>query len=164
MKDKKTAVFSGTFDPVTNGHIDIIERACRVFDAVHVIVAKNPEKKTMFTEEERLALLDAAVAPLSCRDKVTTAVWERPVFEYCKKIGSRVIVKGIRSASDFDYEKILAKQTESLCPDIETVSFFANEKYGYISSTYVRGCISYGFSLEGSVPDEAISLIEEMKK
>ena len=156
---KKTAVFSGTFDPVTVGHIDVIERACALFDEVHVVIAVNPEKETMFTEEERLEMLKASVAEISAPDKVITAIWDRPVFEYCRKVGSNVIVKGIRNASDFDYEKILAKQTSSLCPGIETVSLFAQDRYCHISSTYVRGCIGYGFSLEGSVPAPAIEII-----
>ena len=161
---KNIAVFSGTFDPVTVGHIDIIKRACAVFDEVHVLVALNPEKKTMFTEDERLSLLKAAVDEEGFSGNVVCAASDRPVFEYCKKIGSHIIVKGIRNASDFDYERILAKQTESLCPEIETVSFFADEKYNYISSTYVRGCIAYGFPLEGSVPPAAIEIIKKLKK
>jgi len=156
---KSIAVFSGTFDPVTVGHIDIIERAAALFDEVHAVVAVNPEKKTMFTEDERLSMLRAAVGSTDCRDKVVCEVWERPVFEYCRKVGSSVIVKGIRNASDFDYEKVLAKQTESLCPDIETVCLFADERYGHISSTYVRGCIEYGFSLDGIVPAAVLGMI-----
>ena len=164
MKKKSIAVFSGTFDPVTVGHMDIIERAAALFDEVHVLIALNPEKKTMFTEDERFELLRAAVKDTDYADKVVCAVWERPVFEYCKKVGSALIVKGIRNASDFDYEKILARQTDSLCPGIETVSFFASDKYDYISSTYVRGCIAYGFPLDGSVPKAAIKIIEKLKK
>ena len=110
MKKKNIAVFSGTFDPVTVGHMDIIERAAALFDEVHVLIALNPEKKTMFTEYERLELLNAAVKDTDFADRVVCAVWERPVFEYCKKVGSTLIVKGIRNSSDFDYEKILAKQ------------------------------------------------------
>ncbi len=164
MKKKSIAVFSGTFDPVTVGHMDIIARAAALFDEVHVLIAKNPEKKTMFTEDERLDLVKAAVSETGYADKVVCAVWERPVFEYCKKVGSTIIVKGIRNSSDFDYERILAKQTDSLCPGIETVSFFANEKYDYISSTYVRGCIAYGFPLDKSVPEAAIKIIKKLKK
>ena len=161
---KNVAVFSGTFDPVTVGHIDVIKRACALFDEVHVLVARNPEKKTAFTEDERLEMLKAAVEEEDLSGTVVCAVSERPVFEYCRKIGARIIVKGIRNASDFDYEKILARQTESLCPGIETVSLFADEKYAYISSTYVRGCIAYGFPLEGSVPPAAIETINKLKK
>ena len=164
MKKKNTAVFSGTFDPVTVGHIDIIERASALFDEVHVVVAQNPEKKTMFTEDERLELLKASVADTDFSEKVVCAVWDRPVFEYCKKVGSNIIVKGIRNASDFDYEKTLAKQTGSLCPEIETLSFFADEKYDHISSTYVRGCIDYGFPLDRAVPKAAIKIIKKLKK
>lgn len=158
---KKIAVLSGTFDPVTLGHINIIERAAAVFDEVHVVIAVNPEKKSMFTEDERISMLKESVAELDCRDRVVCEVWERPVFEYCKKVGAGVIIKGVRNASDFDYEKTLARQTTSLCPEIETLCLFADEKYGYISSTYVRGCIEYGFPLDECVPSPAIEYIAQ---
>ena len=163
-KDKKIAVFSGTFDPVTVGHTDIIKRACLLFDEVHVLVALNPEKKTLFSENERFEFLRAAVNELDCANKVVCAIWERPVFEYCKKVGADYIVKGIRNSSDFDYEKTLAKQTSSLCVDIETVLLFSDSRYDYISSSYVRGCIEYCIPLSGSVPESAVKLIEKIKK
>ena len=162
-KNERAAVFSGTFDPVTVGHIDIIERASELFDKVYVLVALNPEKKTAFTEEERLEMLKASVSSLDCGDRVVCDIWERPVFEYCRKAGADFIVKGIRNASDFDYERVLAKQTDSLCDGIETVVLFARGEYDYISSTYVRGCIAYGFPLDGAVPPEAIEIIKRIK-
>ena len=157
----RKAVFSGTFDPVTSGHVDIIERAAALFDEVHVVVARNPEKNNMFTEDERLEMLTSAVSALECADRVKCAVWDRPVFEYCKKIGSRVIVKGVRSAADFDYEKVLARQTESLSPDIETVCLFSNGKYDYMSSSYVRGCVEYGMPLDSCVPESVVAMLEK---
>lgn len=160
----KKAVFSGTFDPVTSGHTDIIQRAAEVFDEIHVVIARNPDKKFMFTEDERLRMLESAVSELECGERVKCAVWERPVFEYCNKIGSRIIVKGIRSAADFDYEKTLARQTESLCPDIETVCFFSNSKYDYVSSSYVRGCIEYGVPLGDAVPVSVRPFIDLKKR
>ncbi len=159
--EKKTAVFAGTFDPVTVGHIDIIKRASEIFDEVHVVIAVNPEKKTMFSGNMRLEMIEKAVDKLECRDRVVVALWERPVFEYCRLVGASVIVKGVRGAADFDYEKILAKQTTSFCPDIETLCMFSASEYEHISSTYVRGCIEYGFSLDGIVPAPARELIEK---
>ncbi len=160
---KRIAVFSGTFDPVTVGHRDIIERAAKLFDELHVVIAHNPEKKTMFSSDERLEMLRATVGSIKGANGIVCAVWERPVFEYCSSVGARYIVKGIRSASDYDYEKILARQTASLSPDTETVVLFADEKYDHISSTYVRGCIEYGYPLSDSVPEEVVSLIEGRK-
>ena len=159
--NKRIAVFSGTFDPVTVGHLDVIERAAALFDEVHVLVAKNPEKKTAFTEDERLEMLIASVDELECSDRIVCAIWDRPVFEYCLKVGAGIIVKGVRNSTDFEYEKILAKQTDSLCDGIETVLLFSKGEYDYISSTYVRGCIAYGFPLDGAVPPEAIEIINK---
>ncbi len=160
----KKAVFSGTFDPVTMGHVDIIGRAARLFDEVHVVVARNPEKNSMFTGDERLQMLTGAVSALDCADRVICAVWDRPVFEYCAKIGSRVIVKGVRNAADFDYEKILARQTESLFPDVETVCLFSDGKYDYVSSSYVRGCIEYGMPLGDCVPESVVEMLNRKAK
>ncbi|MBR6917282.1 MAG: pantetheine-phosphate adenylyltransferase [Clostridia bacterium] len=162
MKKERCAVFSGTFDPVTSGHLDIIRRALALFDTVHVLIAVNPEKKTMFSEGDRLRMLEASVSSLEGSDRVVCKAWERPVFEYCKTAGAEYIVKGVRNSTDFEYEKVLSAQTASLCPGIETVLFMSPEKYSYISSTYVRGCIEYGFSLDGAVPKEAIELIGDI--
>lgn len=160
----RKAVFSGTFDPVTMGHIDIIGRAARLFDEVHVVVARNPEKKNMFTEDERLDMLKRAVSELECADRVKCVVWDRPVFEYCAKVGCRVIVKGVRNTADFDYEKVLARQTESLSPDIETVCLFSNGKYDYVSSSYVRGCVEYGVPLGDCVPSSVVEALNKREK
>lgn len=156
------AVFSGTFDPVTAGHVDIIRRAASLFDEVHVVIAKNPEKSSMFSEEDRKRMIEALLTDAGMDDKVKCSVWQRPVFEYCREIGAPVIVKGIRNAADFDYEKVLAKQTESLCPEIETVCLISDSKYDYLSSTYVRGCIEYGLPLGESVPSAALDIIKEI--
>ncbi len=160
----KKAVFSGTFDPVTMGHVDIIGRAAKLFDEVHVVVARNPEKKNMFTEDERLLMLEGAVSELDCADRVKCVVWDRPVFEYCAKIGCRVIVKGVRNAADFDYEKVLARQTESLSPDVETVCLFSNGRYDYVSSSYVRGCVEYGVPLGDCVPSSVFDMLKKKEK
>lgn len=146
------------------GHIDIIGRAARLFDEVHVVVARNPEKKNMFTEDERLDMLKRAVSELECADRVKCVVWDRPVFEYCAKVGCRVIVKGVRNTADFDYEKVLARQTESLSPDIETVCLFSNGKYDYVSSSYVRGCVEYGVPLGDCVPSSVVEALNKREK
>ena len=163
-ENKRIAVFLGTFDPMTLGHTDIIKRSLLLFDELHVLIARNPEKKTMFSEDERLEMLRAAIDEECLSEKVLCEVWERPVFEYCRRAGAKVILKGIRNASDFDYEKVLAKQTKSLDPQIETVSLFADPAYDHISSTYVRGCIEYGFELDGAVPESVRKLIDKYKK
>ncbi|MBQ7669902.1 MAG: pantetheine-phosphate adenylyltransferase [Clostridia bacterium] len=156
------AVFAGMFDPVTAGHIDIIKRAAALFGEIHVLIAKNPEKSSMFSEDDRKRMIEAAVSEIGIADRVKCSVWQRPVFEYCREISASVIVKGIRNAADFDYEKVLAKQTESLCPEIETVCLISNGKYDYLSSTYVKGCIEYGLPLGESVPEAALKIIKEI--
>ncbi len=151
----KKCVFAGTFDPVTVGHIDVIERALTIFDEVHVISAVNPGKMCLFPSQKRMEMLKASTEKF-CKDgkKVICAVWERPVFEYCLKENISHIVKGIRNTVDFEYEKTLALQTKALCPSVETVMLFSDPRFDHISSTYVRGLIAYKMDVKGAVPAE----------
>lgn len=160
MKAIRKCVFSGTFDPVTLGHVDIIERALGIFDEVHVLIAQNPGKKCRYDGEKRLAMLNAATARFTEDDKkVVCAVWERPIFEYCLKENISHMIKGVRNSSDFDYEKILALQTKSLCPHIETVLLYSKAEYDHISSTYVKGLVAYGLDVANAVPEEIKDLL-----
>ncbi len=160
----KKCVFAGTFDPVTLGHTDIIERALGLFDEVHVLVAVNPDKKSYFDGEMRVKMLEAATAKYNVDEKkVVCVAWERPLFEYCVKERISHILKGVRNSVDFEYEKTLALQTKVLCPDVETVLLYSDPRLDHISSTYVRGLIGYGMKTEGAVPEEIMDLLELKK-
>lgn len=160
---KKTAVFSGSFDPVTTGHMDLITRALKLFDELHIVIAQNPDKKCFFDDETRLRMLAAAVNEYGLGYKTVCEIWDRPVFEYCRKIGAEYIIKGVRSAEDYEYEKVIASQTSHLCPGIETVLLFSDPSSEYISSTYVRGLIGYGLPLNGAVPMSVARIIDNLK-
>lgn len=160
----KKCVFSGTFDPLTLGHIDVVEKALSVFDEVHVLLALNPSKKSFFTSEKRHEMLMAAFSKYNEHGKrVYVSVWERPVFEYCLANGISFIVKGVRNTTDFEYEKTLALQTKHLCPSIETVLFYSEPAFDHISSTYVKGLLQYGMDISDAVPEEIISILTEGK-
>ena len=151
----KKCVFAGTFDPVTLGHTDIIERALSLFDEVHVLVAVNPDKKCFFGASERVELMEKASAKYNTeKTKVVCAAWDRPLFEYCLENGISHIVKGVRNTIDFEYEKTLALQTKVLSPSVETVLLYSNPALDHISSSYVRGLIGYGMDVKGAVPEE----------
>ena len=107
-----TAVFPGSFDPPTYGHLNIIERACRLFDKVDVLVSVNPQKNYMFSDQERKELLEKITSELP---NVEVHIWDSLVVEYCRKIGARVLVRGVRNSSDFSHEFDLSLMNRFLC-------------------------------------------------
>lgn len=132
---KNVAVYAGTFDPITNGHIDVVERAARLFDRVIVAVAFNTSKKSLFSLEERIALTQEALKHLQ---NVETFGFNTLLIEFAKQHQANVILRGLRTVTDFDYEFQLAGMNRHLNAEIETVFLMPSEKYMYISSSLVR--------------------------
>ncbi|MDH5183416.1 MAG: pantetheine-phosphate adenylyltransferase [Gammaproteobacteria bacterium] len=129
------AVYPGTFDPVTNGHIDLIERASRLFDKVIVAVAANPGKSPMFSQVERVGLATSVVAHL---DNVEVCGFDTLLVDYAQQRGAQVILRGLRAVSDFEYEFQLAGMNRRLAPRVETMFLTPAETYSYISSSLVK--------------------------
>jgi pantetheine-phosphate adenylyltransferase len=145
-----TAICPGTYDPITNGHIDIIERCARLFDAVVVsVTGPSYKKKPMFDPDERMALCDAALAHL---DNVRVASLNSLVTEHARAEGAVVMVKGLRAISDFDYEFQMAQINRHLAAEIETVYIPASPQYSFISSSGVREVASWGGNVDDWVP------------
>jgi pantetheine-phosphate adenylyltransferase len=144
-----SALCPGTFDPVTNGHLDIIERASRVFDTLVVVVSDNPRKDPLFSMEERLAILKEAVSE---HDNVEVATFQGLLVEYAKGRDIGVIVKGLRAVSDFDYELQMAQMNERLT-GVETFFMHTNPKWSYLSSSLIKEVARYGGDVSGLVPD-----------
>lgn len=146
------AVFPGSFDPVTVGHVDIIRRAASVFDKVVVAITPNPGKSACeFTVEERTELLSEAVGDIK---NAEIAVCTNSVLvEYCRSIGASVMVRGIRTGSDVEYESMLEQVNTRLAPEVQTVYILARPEHAFISSSLVRQLISTGISIEGLVPN-----------
>ncbi len=143
------AVYPGSFDPVTNGHLDIITRASKCFDRVYVVVFSNAEKKPVFSPEERVEMMTQACKGLS---NVVVEQASGLLVEYCKRKDIRVIVKGLRAVSDFDYEFKMALMNKKMLPDLETVFMISALKYLYLSSSLVKEVFSYGGCVKGLVP------------
>lgn len=135
MSQSVIAVFPGTFDPITLGHQDLIRRSARMFGTVIVAVAAAHHKKTMFTLEERLDAVREVFAPL---ENVRVESFTGLVRDFAVAHGSRVMVRGVRSVTDFDYEAQLAGMNKSLAPDVETIFLTPDSRYQFISSTLVR--------------------------
>lgn len=161
---KKTAVFAGTFDPVTKGHIDILKKALLLFDEVHVLIAVNPDKKCFFNAESRLEMLEKAISSDGIKDFVKVRVWNGYLYEYCEKIGTRFIVKGVRNKDDFEYEKDLAEKTKEACEKIETVLLISSKEYENLSSSKVRNMLFSGKDISDFVPKGVSDVICKIMK
>jgi pantetheine-phosphate adenylyltransferase len=149
----KTAVYPGSFDPITLGHLNIIKRAARIFDKVYVCVMKNSDKSPLFTREERVELIKRTVKHLS---NVEVEMADGLLVDYAKSKGSNVIVKGLRAVSDFDWEFQMALANRKIDPAIDTLFMAASEKYTFLSSTVVKEMAKYGADLRDFVPRELI--------
>ncbi len=143
-----TAIYPGTFDPVTNGHCDLIERAARLFDRVIVAVAANPKKAPLFTLEERVSLAQKALVNLS---NVEVCGFDTLLATYARDRGAQVILRGLRAVSDFEFEFQMAGMNRQLAPDIETLFLTPAEKYTYISSSLVKEVAALGGDINGFV-------------
>ncbi|MCD6277638.1 pantetheine-phosphate adenylyltransferase [candidate division WOR-3 bacterium] len=145
----KVAVYPGTFDPVTNGHIDIIKRASRIFDKLIVLVALHRGKDTMFTKEERVEMLKKSVEGMR---NVEVDFYEGLIAEYVKDKRILAVIRGMRAVSDFEYEFQMALMNRHLNPEIEIIYLFPDEKYTYLSSSIVKEVASFGGDISTFVP------------
>jgi pantetheine-phosphate adenylyltransferase len=145
----KTAIYPGSFDPITNGHINILERALSLFDAVIITVANNSTKNPLFTEEERVSLLRQATKKFKI---VEVDVFHGLLVDYVRKRGAIAIVRGLRAVTDFEYELQMALMNRKLNEKVETIFLMPNEKYTYLSSNFVREISRLGGNVDAFVP------------
>ncbi len=154
---RRIAVYPGSFDPITNGHVDIIKRGVRMFDRLIVLVAYNPNKTALFTVEERLAMIREVVKDM---DHVIVDTSPGLLVDYVKSVGGNVILRGLRALSDFEYEFQLALINRKLNRDIETVFLMTGYKWFYTSSTIINEAASHGGSVKGLVPEIVYQKLE----
>ena len=158
----KIAVYPGTFDPVTYGHIDIIKRASRIFDKVIVAVAHNPQKEVLFSVDERIDMLKDAIKGMK---NVKVDYFKGLVVNYVKSKGSNVMIRGLRMISDFEYEFQMALTNRKLAGSIETIFMMPHEDYSYVSSKLIKEAASLGANVEKFVPKKAaLALKEKMRQ
>lgn len=144
------AIYPGSFDPLTNGHLSLIQRSLKMFDRLIVAVAVNPKKTPLFTEDERRQLIQDACGN---DPRVEVDAFHGLLVDYVRRRHGAVIIRGLRAVSDFEYEFQLANMNRKLAPDIETVFMMTGEDYFYISSQLVREVASFGGDVTGLVPD-----------
>lgn len=145
----RKAVYPGSFDPVTNGHLDVITRATAVFDEVHVAVLVNPSKNPLFSLEERVEMLRECTSHLP---NVTIGSFNGLLVEYAKQQSAVVIIKGLRAISDFEYEFQMALMNRKLNPTVETLFMMTSSRYSYLSSSLVKEVARLGGCIQGLVP------------
>ncbi len=157
----KTAVYPGTFDPITNGHSDIIARAARLFGKVVVAIAANPGKQPVFRLDERVKLAENALSGLQ---NVEVREFDTLLVDFARECGASVILRGLRAVSDFEYEFQLAGMNRRLAPDVETMFLTPAEKFSYISSSLVREIATLGGDVKDFVhPAVAAALADKVR-
>ncbi|MGH1441549.1 MAG: pantetheine-phosphate adenylyltransferase [Cellvibrionaceae bacterium] len=145
----KIVVYPGTFDPITNGHIDLIERALRLFDHVIVAIAKSSKKNPLFTLEERVDLTSQALSHL---DNIEVCGFDRLLADFVKERNATGLIRGLRAVSDFEYEFQLANMNRALAPQMESIFLTPSEKFSYLSSSLIREIASLGGDVSQFVP------------
>jgi len=155
---QRIALFPGTFDPITLGHTDIINRALPLFDKLYIGIGRNTNKQPMFSEEQRL---DWITSIYSNNDKVEAVVYDGLTVDCCKKIGANFILRGIRYVNDFEYEKSIADMNRSIADNIETVFLTCLPQYTFIASTLVRDVLKHGGDVSKFLPE---SVLQSIKK
>lgn len=152
----RRAIYPGSFDPLTNGHLDLIERAARIFDELIVAVLINPAKTPLFTVQERVEMIREVVRS----PEVRVDTFEGLLVEYARRVGAQVIIRGIRAISDYEYEFQMALMNRRLDPTIETIFMMPAEPYTYLSSRLVKEVCALGGDISGLVPP----LVEQKMK
>jgi pantetheine-phosphate adenylyltransferase len=155
---KRTAIYPGSFDPLTNGHLAIIQRGLKVFDRLVVAVANNPEKKPLFTAAERKAMISEAVGNDT---RVEVDSFDSLLVEYVRRKSIHTVLRGLRAVSDFEFEFQIANMNRHLLPDLETVFVMTGEDYFFVSARLVREVATFGGDVSAFVPP---NVLESLRK
>ena len=152
----RIAIYPGTFDPVTNGHLDILERALTLFDKVIIAIAADSYKNSLFTTEERMTLLHQVTEGVA---NVSVEIFKGLLVDYCAEQKANAIIRGLRAVSDFEYEFQMALMNKKLNPAVETVFLMTSPNYSYISSSIIKQAASLGGCTSGLVPEEVTKML-----
>jgi pantetheine-phosphate adenylyltransferase len=150
---QKIAVFPGSFDPITTGHVDLVERALPLFDKIIVAIGVNTQKQTLFSLEQRIQWLEVVFAH---ENRIAVDYFENLTAHYCTRIGANFLLRGLRNASDFDYEKTISQLNHIVGNGIETIFLISQPAYSHISSTIVREIIKGGGDASPFIPGQVI--------
>jgi pantetheine-phosphate adenylyltransferase len=161
MENKKIGIYPGTFDPITNGHLDIIKRALKLFDLVIVAVGENPQKQTLFSLEERVYLVKEAIKELPENHRIEVEAFSGLLVEFAKKKSACAIIRGLRAVSDFEYEMQMALMNRKLSNSIDTVFLLTSLKWIFLSSSIVKKVAKLGGNIDDLVPKVVAEKLKE---
>jgi len=153
----RRAIYPGTFDPITNGHLDIIKRACKMFDEIIVAVADSEAKKPMFTLEQRIEMVEIATKDFP---KIKVIGFHSLLVDLSDKLDANIVIRGLRAVSDFEYELQMGYANASLKKELETVYLMPSLEHAFVSSSVVRSILNFDGKVEHLVPAEALKLIK----
>jgi pantetheine-phosphate adenylyltransferase len=153
---KRTAIYPGSFDPLTNGHLAIIQRGLKVFDRLVVAVANNPQKRPLFTAQERTKLIAEAIGE---DDRIDVDSFDTLLVDYVKKKGVHTVLRGLRAVSDFEFEFQIANMNRHLDPDLETVFVMTGADYFFVSASLVREVATFGGDVSAFVPPNVLAAL-----
>lgn len=154
----KRAVYPGSFDPITNGHIDILKRSLEVFDEVIMLVADNQDKKSRFTAQERVEMIKEAIKDIK---GASVESYHGLTVEYANKVGAKHLIRGLRAVTDFDYEFTLMEANKYIDPSIESVFFMSNKDYSFISSSSIDSMQKANVDISKLVPESVIKMYKK---
>jgi len=158
VSEEKIGLYPGSFDPITLGHEDIIRRASSIFDKLIVAVLNNNAKNPLFSVDERVKMIECVVKDIP---NVKVMSFSGLSVEFAKTVGARVLVRGLRAISDFEYELQMAQTNSIMCPKLDTIFLTTNLRYAYLSSSIVKEVASYGGKIEDFLPKEIVPLVRE---
>jgi pantetheine-phosphate adenylyltransferase len=161
MENKKIGIYPGTFDPITNGHLDIIKRALKLFDLVIVAVGENPQKQALFSLEERVYLIKEAIKELPENHRIEVEAFSGLLIEFAKKKSACAIIRGLRAVSDFEYEMQIALMNRKLSNSIDTVFLLTSLKWIFLSSSIVKEVAKLGGNVDDLVPKIVAEKLKE---
>jgi pantetheine-phosphate adenylyltransferase len=156
------AIYPGTFDPFTNGHLDVLERALNIFDRVDVVLAENSQKKTLFSVDERLEMIQEVVRKL--RNVNVKVLHDGLLADYARQAGAKAIVRGVRQVKDFEYEFQMSLLNRHLYPEVTTVFLMPNVKYTYVASTIIREVAMLGGDVSKFVHPHVLDKLSEKRE
>ena len=162
-KDIKIAVYPGSFDPVTKGHLDILERASSMFDKVIIAVLKNTSKKSYMPTADRVELIRESVSGIKGLNNVEVDSFDGLTIDYARKVGAKFLIRGLRAVSDFEYEMQLSQTNQAIAPEIGTVFLITKPKYNFISSGIVKELSFLGQDVSKFVPKSVVEYLEKKK-
>lgn len=158
-----TALYAGSFDPITYGHLDILERATHLFEKVHLTIAVNTRKQTIFSPEEREALINECLADKPWAGKVEVDQFTGLLVNHAKKLGVKTLVRGVRQISDFEYEFRMALMNRKLSPDLDTIFLMPREELTFVSASLVKEVAYWQGELRHFVPDNVAKALEKKR-